>query len=68
MICFFLINSVNPELFCARNVMSHTVTSVTKKEYISTLAHHLLSTKHGGFPVTKKMQDGQHIFFGFITR
>jgi len=48
--------------------MSHPVISIRSQELVTTLAHLLLETSHGGFPVCRRGKDNEDHFFGLITR
>ncbi|KAL5021105.1 hypothetical protein ScPMuIL_000260 [Solemya velum] len=59
---------VNLELFSARDVMSSPVITIHTRELVPVLANLLLNTKHGGFPVIKRGDQGAPFFYGIITR
>ena len=60
---------LNLELFKARDVMCHPVITITSRESVAHLAHLLLETTHGGFPVVKYFEDsGCEVAYGLLTR
>ncbi|XP_074645246.1 chloride channel protein D-like isoform X2 [Tubulanus polymorphus] len=61
-------DTLNLELFQAKHVMAIPPICLHLKEPVSRLAHLLLDTPHGGFPIVKKLRNGEVVFFGFITR
>ncbi|XP_064610554.1 chloride channel protein C-like [Liolophura sinensis] len=60
--------TVSLELFTARDVMASPVCTVTPVEKVATLAHYLMTTNHGGFPVIQHTRQGDEVFYGLITR
>ena len=59
---------VNLELFTASDVMTTKPLVVHFRESVSHIAHLLLDTTHGGFPVVRENDEGKPIFYGFINR
>ncbi|XP_064641031.1 chloride channel protein C-like isoform X2 [Lineus longissimus] len=59
---------VNLELYQAKHVMTKPPIVLHVTEAVARLAHLLLDTPHGGFPVSKRCADGTEIFYGFINR
>ena len=56
-------------MFKARDVMHSPVITVTPRESVAHLAHILLETSHGGFPVVKYHEDSkQEVVYGLLTR
>jgi len=59
----------NLELFKARDVMHSPVITITPRETLAHLAHLLLETTHGGFPVVRHFGDaGCEVAYGLLTR
>ena len=69
-ITLLVTHSLNLELYKARNVMRSPVVTVTPRESVAHLAHLLLETTHGGFPVVKQLEDlrGHEVAYGLLTR
>ncbi|XP_066289417.1 chloride channel protein D-like isoform X1 [Branchiostoma lanceolatum] len=60
---------VNLELHMARDVMAAPPSVISTRESVANLAHLLLDTPHGGFPVVHSSREGQEkTFYGMITR
>lgn len=60
---------LNLELFKARDVMQSPVITVTTRESLAHLAHLLLETTHGGFPVVNYSTEfGCEVAHGLLTR
>eukprot|EP00058_Branchiostoma_floridae_P014365 XP_002599853.1 hypothetical protein BRAFLDRAFT_95543 [Branchiostoma floridae] len=60
---------VNLELHMARDVMAAPPCIISTRESVANLAHLLLDTPHGGFPVVHSSREGQEkTFYGMITR
>lgn len=60
---------LNLELFKARDVMQSPVITISLQETIAHLAHVLLETTHGGFPVVKYCPDTRcEVAYGLLTR
>ena len=56
-------------MYKARDVMHSPVVTVTPRESVAHLAHLLLDTTHGGFPVVKQLDDVTHeVAYGLLTR
>ena len=56
-------------MFKARDVMHSPVVTITPRESAAHMAHLLLETMHGGFPVIKYQEDiRQEVAYGMITR
>lgn len=61
--------SLNLELFKARDIMQSPVITITSQETVAHLAHVLLETTHGGYPVVKFCADSQcEVAYGLLTR
>lgn len=62
-------NRQNLELFKARDVMHYPVITITPRETAAHLAHLLLDTTHGGFPVVKHHEEANgEVAYGLLTR
>jgi chloride channel 7 len=49
--------------------MHHPVITITPRETLAHLAHLLLETSHGGFPVVKYSEESKHeVAYGLLTR
>ncbi|XP_078688574.1 chloride channel protein C-like isoform X1 [Branchiostoma floridae x Branchiostoma belcheri] len=60
---------VNLELHMSRDVMAAPPCVISTRESVANLAHLLLDTPHGGFPVVHSSREGQDkTFYGMITR
>ena len=58
---------MNLELFSAGDAMSSPIITLSKLEKVTHLSNLMLTTDHGGFPVTEKNEE-RHVMFGTITR
>lgn len=60
---------LNLELFKARDVMQSPVITISPRESVAHLAHLLLETTHGGFPVVKYFGEFScEVAYGLLTR
>lgn len=64
-----LVVRLNLEMFKARDVMHSPVITVTLRESLAHLAHLLLETTHGGFPVVKQCDKiNSEVAYGLLNR